>query len=203
MTGVCDQSTPEAIPPSDRGAAVDPEAWIDRHGDVLYRFALTRLGQVDAAEDVVQEALLGAWQARDRFAGAASERTWLIGILRNKIVDRIRQNVRSETIDGPSTDSVGAFRDGLWIEAQQDWSASPDGALQSREFRSALDGCMQALPSPYRETFCLLEIDHYDSAAVCDILSVTRTNLWTLLHRAKLQLRDCLNHKWFSGRGRP
>ncbi|WP_288054792.1 sigma factor [Methylobacter sp.] len=62
-----------------------PDQWLDLHGDILYRYAFVRVRVPEIAEDLVQETLLGALKANAGYAGEASERTWLIGILKHKI----------------------------------------------------------------------------------------------------------------------
>ena len=68
---------------------LDPEKWISEYGDFLYSFARSRVADQETAEDLVQETLLSAWRSKDRFEGRSSERTWLVSILRNKIIKRI------------------------------------------------------------------------------------------------------------------
>src|SRR5262249_60497286 len=86
-------------------AVTDPETWVDRYGDGLYRYALLRLRAPDLAADVVQETFLEALRVRHTFARRSSERTWLIGILRHKIVDQLRRASRE------AANGVGALRD--------------------------------------------------------------------------------------------
>ena len=79
------------------GAGSDPEQWLDQHGDALYAFALLRVQQPAVAEDLVQDTLLAAFSGRERFGGGAQERTWLIGILKHKIIDHLRKSGREES----------------------------------------------------------------------------------------------------------
>ena len=102
---------------------IDPDTWVDQHGDALFRFAVARLRDRDAAEEVVQETFLAALRARDRFTGASTERTWLVGILKNKVVDRIRRSVRDRSASEIAaadevTDAV--FDRGFWRSTPQD-----------------------------------------------------------------------------------
>ena len=80
------------IPSEPEKMRPNPLEWLENHGDVLYRMALVRVGKPDLAEDLVQETLLAAWQARDSFAGKSSESTWLVAILKRKIIDHFRRN---------------------------------------------------------------------------------------------------------------
>lgn len=180
---------------------LDPLGWLERHGDVLYRYACQRLGDSSAAEDAVQEALLAAFEARESFAGQSSERTWLIAILKRKVVDRIRQAVRDRArglIDSPLDAETSEFEEsGLWREGPQRWRFDAADNLKQRELREALRKCMSKLPGPMLGAFCMRELDRLDAEEICKLLDVTPTNLWTLLHRARTRLRLCLERNWF------
>lgn len=87
---------PQASP-----ATADPEHWLDAHGDALFRFALRRVQNESTAEDLVQETLLAAWSALERRSGESSERTWLVGILKHKIVDHSTRSASSRSAPPP------------------------------------------------------------------------------------------------------
>lgn len=179
----------------------DPTRWVDLHGDVLYRFALARLGDPEQAEDTVQEALLAGLAGQDRFEGGSSERTWLVGILKHKIVDRLRRRAREQAdpeVTDPQTGLEAHFnRHGLWREKPRGWGGSPDRALEDKEFWDVFRRCLSGLPPRLAEAFALRELDGLDSEKVRDVMDVSATNLWTLLHRARLHLRRCLEGGWF------
>ena len=103
----------------DRGAsaipATDPERWVDEHGDCLYRYALVRVRVPEVAEDLVQETLLAALRSREKFGGRSSERSWLVGILKNKIVDYYRKLGR--VVDASVFPSSGAVNPALTVIA--------------------------------------------------------------------------------------
>jgi len=65
----------------------DAAPWVEAHLDVLMGYALLRVRDREAAEDLVQETLLAAWRGRDTFRGQSSERTGLIGIRKRRSVD--------------------------------------------------------------------------------------------------------------------
>ena len=102
--------------------AGDPQLWVDEHGDALYRYALSQLGDRSAAEDLVQETFLAALTARERFRGGSSARTWLISVLRHKLVDHWRRVGRRERLADPEAlevDVPTAFDErGRWIMVQ-------------------------------------------------------------------------------------
>jgi RNA polymerase sigma-70 factor (ECF subfamily) len=173
----------------------DPATWVDRHGDALFRFAVTRLRDRELAEDVVQETFLAALKARDRFTGASSERTWLVAILKNKVVDRIRKAGRERPAQDIAADdeiTADLFERGYWRTRPRAWPRE----AESREFREALDGCLQSLPDRLGLAFRLREADGLETEEICNILDVTATNLATLLYRARARLRRCLETTW-------
>ncbi len=196
-------SRPRAIR-SDEVSRSDPASWVSRHGDALFRFAMARLGDRQAAEDTVQETLLAALRARERFEGRASERTWLIGILRRKVADTVRAAVRScpRSAEGSADDVVDAlFEDRRWRTRPAAWPAEPDAGLERDEFRQALEGCLASLPTGMGRAFHLREVSQLAAREVCEILNITAPHLSTLLYRARARLRRCLESNWFH-RGR-
>ncbi len=182
----------------------DPQTWVDRHGDALFRFAMARLGNRDLAEETVQEAFVAALQARDRFAAASSERTWLIAILKRKVVDRIRRAARDKRVIETVADDetmAALFERGYWRSRPSAWPRDPQATIESREFRKALTRCLALLPEALGHALRLREADQLQTTELCDILSITPTNLATLLHRARARLRRCLDKMWFGREG--
>jgi RNA polymerase sigma-70 factor (ECF subfamily) len=181
--------------------ATDPVAWVDRHGDALYRFAVLRVRDRTVAEDLVQETLLAALQARDTPAVVANERAWLLGILRHKVFDHFRRVSRDRTpADPPTGDEHDGGDDfderGRWAAPPARWS-SPEHALEQEEFLNALDACMDELPARQRHTFVLRELDGIASDDLAEALGTSRNNVFVLLSRARQHLRDCLELHWF------
>lgn len=185
----------------------DPGAWVDLHGDYLFRYAKFRLRETSLAEDVVQETLLAALQAYQNFAGRGSERTWLVGILKHKITDYYRRTSR-ETASGQLEADASAhdefFRDaGEWADhwrpeyAPSDWQADPAELFRQDEFWEVFAGCLSPLPARVQSAFTMREVDGLASEEICEVLGVTVNNLWVMLHRARLHLRRCLELNWF------
>lgn len=184
--------------------ASDPSQWIDRYGDYLYRFALIRVRNASVAEELVQDTLVAALQSRARFAGRSSERTWLTGILKHKVIDHFRRVSREQPTDDPasSVEELGAFDEhGGWRvhegQAPSDWPLNPDTTLQQKEFFEALQRCVEHLPTRVAQVFVLRELEEMSTAEICKQLAVSSTNCWVMLHRARLQLRRCLERTWF------
>ncbi|MDF7808393.1 sigma-70 family RNA polymerase sigma factor [Pontiellaceae bacterium B12219] len=180
---------------------LDPEVWVDEHGDALYSYALSRLNNPASAEDVVQETLLAALKSGKSFSGRSSARTWLIGILRHKIVDLIRKESREqpheeiETAESPEEEFFD--RKGRWGIKPVEWQVNPGKILEQKEFMAVLFQCMEHLPDRLHRLFVLRELEDQDSDFVCKELGITPTNLWVMLHRARMRLRGCLTENWF------
>ena len=186
--------------PSERES--DPRLWVEAHGDSLFAYALARVRNRDAAEDLVQETFLAALRGRSEFEGRSSQRTWLISILRHKIVDHVRHQARERA------SSVGAAdeRDGAdffdenahWRDMPAKWPADPRQTLEQAEFWAGFEQCLTRLPAGLADTFCLRELEGLDNAELCKLLEISSSNLWTRLHRARMLLRQCLEQNWFT-----
>jgi len=184
-------------------------ALLARHGDALYRYALLRLRRAPAAEDAVQDTLLAALaKLRDpdhAFQGRSSERTWLIGILRHKIADHLRRSARESPPQDATTPPWEDFFDrrGHWRLKPSDWRRltreDPHASLERAELREILTRCLQAMPDRLARLFMLREADDVDSGELCQLFDISATNLWTLLHRARTRLRQCLDAHGIAG----
>jgi RNA polymerase sigma-70 factor (TIGR02943 family) len=181
--------------------ATDPLTWVETHGDYLYRFALARVRNPEAAEELVQEALLAALSARHSFRGRSSERSWLTAILKRKVVDWLRVQVRRRAVQGPPADrwADGLFtRGGKWKVKPDDWSSDDPGREITRgEFWATFSACLDKLPARLRQAFVLRHLDERAADEVCQALGASATNLWVMLHRARLRLWRCLTVNWF------
>jgi RNA polymerase sigma-70 factor, ECF subfamily len=195
--------TPQADNSQTLSSTVDASAWLVEHGNALYRYARSRVSDREMAEDLVQDAFLAALQSRDRFQGQATVRTWLLSILRHKIVDHYRRVAGS--LPTVELDSAGKpdpvlnryfSGKGFWKNALASWKA-PDQALEDREFWDVLDRCLSRLPRSLSSVFILREREELDNAELRRILAVSQGNLRIRLHRARLLLRECLERNWF------
>lgn len=178
-----------------------PSVWVSSYGDALYGYAFSRLQNSASAEDAVQEALLAAFKAKESFSGTVPVQTWLIGILKHKIIDIIRKESREapqedldpdNTIDQMIFDPKGHWRSGL-----REWQVNPEKSLDRKEFMSVLTGCIENLPKKLGHAFALRELESAETDEVCKVLNVTPTNLWVMLHRARLRLQACIAEKGF------
>lgn len=201
------QTATTATEKADETPVIDPGQWVDDHGDYLFRYAIVRLRDETLAEDCVQEALLSAIQALGSYGGRSTERTWLTGILKHKIIDHFRKHSREVQLDPAETD-LSEFdplfqRDDEFTDHWNDylspriWLRSPDEALQEGEFFGVLQNCMSKLPERVSSVFSLREMNGLETDEICEILSLSSSNFWVMMHRARMALRRCIEINWF------
>ena len=181
-------------------AGIDnPESWVDSYGDFLYRFALSRIKDPSVAEDLVQETFLAALRSHENFMGQSTVKTWLIAILKHKIVDHIRQKIREpssakiETLSDPEFDERGH-----WQLRPGKWAVNPGKLYEQKEFVDVLYRCLAELPERLAEAFIKREMEGLSTEEICKELGITATNSWVMLYRARMSLRRCLENKWLS-----
>ena len=187
---------------------LEPTGWLDAHGDYLYRYALMRVRDEAVAEDLLQETLLAAVGSYHAHAGRSSERTWLVGIMKHKVVDYFHRVSRTAQLNLTDTDDdtdhfeTSGPRRGYWREDQLplNWSVNAATVLESREFWEIFERCLSQLPQQMSIAFALREFDGLSSTEICEILNITPNNLWVLLHRSRSKLRHLLESNWFSRR---
>lgn len=168
----------------------------------LLKFAQLQLRNSAWAEDAVSETLLAALEKPHSFAGRSQLRTWLIGILKHKLVDQIRRNCREMSTTGDDDESIedALFAaDGHWRDAPQDWG-DPEQSLRQVEFFQVLEACVDQLPGQQGRLFMMREWLELETDEICKQLSISPTNLWVMLHRARLRLRECLQLNWFGAK---
>lgn len=182
----------------------NPETWLSLHGDYLFRFAMVKLRDEHLAEDAVQETLLAALQGHQNFSGNSALRTWLVGILKHKIVDIIRKKVREPTlvnVDEPLDWADDVVTDamfdntGHWVTPCQDWG-DPDKVLEQKRFWQILTECLKRLPPQLALLYSLREISGMETDDICKDLNISSTNSWVMLHRARMGLKQCFELHW-------
>jgi RNA polymerase sigma-70 factor (ECF subfamily) len=178
--------------------------WLNEHGDYLYRFALARLRDQHQAEDAVQETMLAAIKSNS-FEGESSARTWLTGILKHKIIDLQRKQIREQPISAlvdldTSDTSMDDFFDESdhWLDKPQILEM-PEYALHQKQFLSILNACMDKLPAKLAAIFMMRDVHETDNENICKELNITATNAWVMLYRARMGLRKCLEIHWVAG----
>jgi len=170
---------------------------IHTHRGYLLRVAVLQLRDSDLAEDVVQDTLVAALQ------GAGGLKTWLTGILKHKIVDAIRKKGRGPIVSSLDEecqiDDFDALFDesGHWENPPATWG-DPEGELSRSQFFDIVDFCLEKLPPNTARVFMMREMMELDGEEICKELSITSTNLWVILYRARVALRQCLEQNWFA-----
>ena len=192
-------------PACDKPGQTDPETWLDEHGDCLYGYALLRVRKTEVADDLVQETLLAAMRSKDRFAARSSVRTWLVGILKYKILDHFRKLGRETSFTDLKfleDEQAEKFQNDGWIHelGPKKWRADAETAMDHDEFWATLQSCLSKLPPRVSDVFMLREMDDQSTDEICVALAISQSNLWVMLHRARMALRGCLEINWFGDR---
>jgi len=174
--------------------------WVDKYGDYLYRYALMRVRDPQVAEDTVQETFLAALKNLHQFDGRVDVKYWLRGILRNKTVDYIRKSVRRQELQNEQVQEIVGqilFKtSGIPNARPKPWAFDPDEAFAQEEFWDAFKSCLEGLSDQMRTAFYMKMIDEVETEEICKELDITDNYLWVMLHRARAQLKDCLESKW-------
>lgn len=175
---------------------LSPERWLDDYGDMLFKFALLRVSDPNVAEDLVQTTLMGAYKGRESFKGTSKESTWLVGILKHKIMDYFRTKNRNIPFDPEDPIQAASIQKQSLGEKHEvkdaNFLGSPSRSLESTEIMEKLKGCLENLTPLMKSVFVLRELDNLDSEAICKELGITPTYLWVSLYRARTKLRGCL-----------
>lgn len=198
-----------AASPSAASQGFSAEALISLRADML-RFAQLQLRNPETAEDMVQEAIEAALRHASTFAGQSSLKTWVFAILRNRIVDHIRQAGRTVSMSSLVDDSDdwqerlealfnerGGWRD----ESRPTPWPDPEESMQNRQFWLVFEACLEHLPANTGRVFMMREFLGLDSEEICAQLSISTSNCHVMLHRARLKLRGCMGKSWGSPGG--
>lgn len=188
-----------------RLADLEVEALLS-HADTLLRYARPRVADAATAEDLVQETLLTALGAQERFRGASGLGTWLIGILRNKLLDHHRWRARHPSAPAANA-AEEAAGDVAWFTTEGDWRVDPNTglegladdaahALERAQLREAIAHCVERLSASLHRVFVLCELEDLPPEQICEIVGLTRGSLAVMLHRARHSLRACLQASW-------
>ena len=184
---------------------LEPNDWVKNYSDYLYKFAYYRVNNQELAEDLVQDTFLSGIKGRDTYKGQASEKTWLVSILKNKIIDHYKKaSTKNEsplqlnTEEAPSYDYFfDKKRMGHWQNdtSPKEWNLS-DSQTETKEFYSILEKCLEKLPVKWKGVFSMSLLDDKDANIVCKEFNLSSSNFWVIMHRAKLEIRECLEKNW-------
>ncbi len=180
---------------------LNPNIWVKEYSDYLFNYTISRVSDEDIAKDLVQETFFAGLKSMDNFQGKASERTWLISILKRKIIDYYR---KINSNKGKAEVRMNFYSDGEnegnWIEerAPNTWGSDADHDIENSELGNTLDLCIEKLPEKYAIVFKMKTIQGFETEEICNELGITSSNLWVLIHRARTQLRRCMEDNWFN-----
>ncbi|MEM9646502.1 MAG: sigma-70 family RNA polymerase sigma factor [Planctomycetota bacterium] len=181
-------------------SVLDPTAWVDRYSDYLFRYAFSRLREANAAEEVVQETFLSGVRYAEQFSGRGTERAWLLGILKRKIIDFVRLRDK-HAASSPYQDEIDLTAQlfdatGNWKPGALGWTPAPGQKIELSELWSVVKGCLKTLPASQADVFMLSVVEEMNSEDICEQLGISSSNFWVRMHRARLGLAACVGKKW-------
>ncbi|MFY7964790.1 MAG: sigma-70 family RNA polymerase sigma factor [Chitinophagaceae bacterium] len=179
---------------------LDATKWVERYSDALYAYVYIRVNSNSQAEDIVQETFLSAWKARETYNGTASEKNWLYTICKNKIIDYYRKAAINKEVLASNTADEDYFfgDDGHWEKdkSPNNWVTTNASNVEKKEFYAILKKCQTKLKQIQQSVFSMKYLEDISTDEICETLGITVQNYWVLIHRAKLQLRTCLEKNW-------
>lgn len=177
-----------------------PDLWIDNYADYLFNYAIGRVNNSDLAKDLVQETFFAGLKSARNFEGKSTERTWLVSILKRKIIDHYRKiNSKKGQAEVRVDFYENGENEGKWIEERvpQSWGNEGARAIESEELQDTIELCIGKLPEKYAMVFRMKTIQEFETEEICKELNITPSNLWVIIHRARAQLRSCMEENWF------
>lgn len=178
---------------------IDPNKWIDLYSDYLFNYTISRISDREVAQDLVQETFLAGLKSMKNFKGEASERTWLISILKRKIIDHYRKINSNKGKAEVRINYNDAESEGDWLEERvaDPFDKTAEDTLQNNELGDAIHNCLEKLPQKQADVFKMKTILNHETEAICNELNITASNLWVIIHRARTAMADCLKENWF------
>ena len=176
-----------------------PENWVDRYSDYLYNYTIVRVNDHEVAQDLISETFLAGLKSKDNFQGEASERTWLISILKRKIIDHYRKINSNKGKAEVRMSYSDEDADGDWLEerVRDPFDKTAEDVLENDELGLAILDCLDGLSDKHATIFKMKTIDNFDTEAICNEFNITPSNLWVIIHRARTALAACLEKNWF------
>jgi RNA polymerase sigma-70 factor (TIGR02943 family) len=175
--------------------------WIDNYADYLYNYSISRVNNSDLAKDLVQDTFFAGLKSAKNFQGKASERTWLVSILKRKIIDHYRKiNSKKGQAEVRMSFYDDGENEGSWLEERvpQSWDNASEKKIENEELRNQLELCINKLPEKYAMVFRMKTVQEFETEEICKELGITSSNLWVIIHRARTQLRKCMEDNWFN-----
>ena len=178
---------------------INPNNWIKLYSDYLFNYTISRVNNREIAQDLVSETFLAGLKAMKNFKGEASERTWLISILKRKIIDYYRKiNSKKGQAEVRMSYSNHTDAEGDWLEERvaDPFDKTAEDELENSELGDAINDCISKLPEKQAQVFKMKTILGYETETICNELNITASNLWVIIHRARTALADCMEKKW-------
>ena len=178
-----------------------PEKWVDQYADYLFNFAVSRVSNAELAKDLVQETFYAGLKSAKNYKGTAAERTWLIAILKRKVIDHYRKiNSKKGKAEVRMSYSSQNDTDGDWLEEQvaDPLSILENDEIENEELGLAIQECISKLPKKQSLVFTMKTIQGMNTEDICKELGINPSNLWVMIHRSRTALMNCLNQNWFS-----
>ncbi len=179
---------------------VDPNKWIDLYSNYLFNYTITRVKDSETAQDLVQETFFAGLKSMKNFKGEASERTWLISILKRKIIDHYRKlNSKKGQAEVRVNFNNDENNNGDWLEQRvaDSYTKTAEGSIENKELGLAIHSCINKLSSKQAQVFKMKTLEGYDTEAICNDLNITPSNLWVIIHRARTAIAACMEKNWF------
>ena len=179
---------------------LQPDNWVDLYADYLYNYALSRVSDMNIAKDLVQDTFIAGLNSAKNFKGDASERTWLVAILKRKVIDHYR---KTNSKKGQAEVRMNYLTDdessGDWLEERvaDPFEKSGEDNLETAELGLAIQDCIGKLPKKQAQVFRMKTIEGMDTEDICNELNINPSNLWVIIHRARTALMNCMNETWF------
>ena len=156
------------------------------HREHLLRYARRHLRDAALAEDTVHDVLAAVIAGQARFGERSSLRTWLIGILKHKIVDALRRRAGECSLDA-MLDADDAAPPPSALSALSDHT-DPSVIAEQRQALRRAQSRLDTLPAAMRRTFLLHVVLGHSTAEVCGAMDITESNLWVRVHRVRKEL---------------
>jgi len=151
------------------------------------------------SKDLVQDTFVAGLKSMKNFKGEASERTWLISILKRKIIDHYRKKNSKKGQAEVRMSFINDEQDGEWLEERvaDPFDMTAQDTMENTELGDAIYECLEKLPAKQAKVFRMKTIQNYETSAICNELNITSSNLWVIIHRARTALAECLENTWF------
>ena len=177
---------------------LNPNKWVNLYSDYLFNYTITRVNDREIAKDLIQDTFFAGLKSLKNFKGEASERTWLISILKRKIIDYYRKINSNKGKAEVRMSYMKDDQEGEWLEerVEDEGYLNAEQILENSELGDAIYDCMEKLSDKQAKVFKMKTILGYETDDICNELNITASNLWVIIHRARIQMAECLEKNW-------